>query len=244
MTSSMLESMLGSTLKEQMWHNKVRPAVLQDQHGRSWSTKIDTTTLHPACPLTPDGWQAPFAMLYPPPKYQTIASGAFGRLVIDYDLWLIDAHDAEREYQTWVLQVAKQQFGAAALQKIREGDADLRLLAGPPPASSEFIKAMKSGNKWALGIRKLDGTTYPMPPWAKDLVDTLLPTESWDGSSVNTTVDASAYPDVEDDALAVADRYAAAAQYADVEDDADPAALPDFQPLPRRRGVSPKERTR
>jgi len=238
MTAPMMDQMLGSTVRERMFHERVVPAVLQDQHGRHWSTQLDQATLHPATPITPDGWDAPFAMLYPPTKYLTFPKAAFGRLTIDYDRWLIDAADAEKEYRNWLLQVARTQFGAAALQKIQENDADLRRLAGPPPASMEFIKAMKAGNKWALGLLRPDGARYPMPPWAASIVDTLMPIESWDGTGIETAVDASAYPDVEDeDALGytAAMRLAEAARYADVEETIDPEALPDFEPVKRRR---------
>lgn len=239
MTAPMMDQMLGSTVRERMFHERVVPARLQDQHGRWWSTQLDQATLHPATPLTPDGWAAPFAMLYPPAKYLTVPKGAFGQLRVDYERWLIDAADADKEYRQWLLQVARTQFGAAALQKIQEGDADLRRLAGPPPASIEFIKAMKAGNKWALGIPRFDGSAYPMPPWAAAIVDTLVPAESWDGTGVDLEVEPAAYPDVEEgaaeDAYAVAQRLADAARYADVEEAMDPFALPEFEPVKRAK---------
>ena len=236
----MMDAMLGSTIRERMWHDKVRPALYYDQHGREYSTQQDKETGDPAAPLTPTTWKAPFPTLYPPAKYLTFPKHRPGTVVIDYDRWIIDTNEAETEYRTWVLQVARQQFGAAALQRIKENDADLRRLAGPPPASVEVIKAMKAGNKWALGLLRPDGTRYPMPPWAEELANTLVPHESYEGTGVLTDVDASAYPDVDDDALEVADRYAAASQYADVEEDADPLGLPDFQPIKRGRGRPPK----
>lgn len=240
MTTPVMDAMLGSTIKERMWHEKVRPAIYRDQHGREYGTKQDKETGDPAAPLTPTTWRAPFPTLYPPAKYLTFPQDRPGSVVIDYDRWIIDTNDAETEYRNWVLQVARQQFGAAALQRIQENDADLRRLAGPPPASVEVIKAMKAGNKWALGISRPDGSRYPMPPWAVELANTLVPHEAFEGTGVLTDVDASAYPDVDDDALEVADRYAAASAYADIEEDADPNGLPDFQPIKRGRGRPPK----
>lgn len=236
----MMDAMLGATIKERSWADKVRTAMYYDQHGREYSTQMDILTGDPAAPLTPTTWKAPFPSLYPPPKYQTFPRNRPGYVVIDYDRWIIDGAEAETEYRTWVLQVAKQQFGAAALQKIQENDADLRRLAGPPPASVEVIRAMKAGNKWALGLPRPDGSRYPMPPWAQPLWETLVPHEAYDGTGVSTDVDESAYPDVDDDALAVAARYEAAAHYADIEEDADPNGLPDFQPIKRGRGRPPK----
>lgn len=236
----MMDAMLGSTIKERMWADKVRTALYVDQHGREYSTQQDKETGDPAAPLTPTTWRAPYPTLYPPAKYLTFPAHRPGTVVIDYDRWIIDASEAETEYRTWVLQVARQQFGAAALQKIQERDADLRRLAGPPPASVEVIKAMKAGNKWALGLRRPDGSRYAMPPWAQELAETLVPHESFEGTGTLLDVDAAQYPDVDDDALAVAERYAAASQYADVEEDIDPDGLPDFQPITRRRGRPPK----
>lgn len=232
--------MLGSTVKERMFIDRVRTEIWTDQHGRDYSTQVDKETGHPATPLTAVGWKPPFPTLYPPAKYLTVQPGRAGRLLVDYDRWLIDARDAEKEYSVWVLQVARQQFGAAALQRIQERDADLRRLAGPPPASVEFVKAMKAGNKWALGMLRMDGSRYPMPPWAEPIADTLIPVESWDGSSVDTVVDPSAYPDVEDDSVSA--RYAAYDQYGDVEDQYDADASPTFEPLPKRRGRPPKQK--
>jgi hypothetical protein len=242
MTTPMMDAMLGSTVRERMWHDKVRPALYYDQHGREYSTMQDKETGDPAAPLTPTTWKAPFPSLFPPAKYQTFAPNRPGFVKIDYDRWIIDNSEANTEYKTWVLQVARQQFGAAALQKIQENDADLRRLAGPPPASVEVIKAMKAGNKWALGLLRPDGTRYPMPPWAADLWETLVSHEAFEGTGVGTDVDASQYPDVDDDAVEIADRYAAASQYSDIEEDADPNGLPDFQPIKRGRGRPPKER--
>lgn len=231
----MMDAMLGATIKERSWADKVRPAKLYDPHGREWATKIDKETGHPAAPVTPTTWKAPYPTLYPPAKYQVFTDDRPGYMGIDYDRWIIDTSEAETEYRTWVLQVAKQQFGAAAMQKIKENDADLQRLAGPPPASVEVIKAMKAGNKWALGILRPDGTRYPMPPWAEALASTLIPHEAFEGTGVGVEVHASDYPDVDDDAFAVADRYESASQYQDVEDEADPNGLPDFEPIKRGR---------
>lgn len=241
MTSPLMESMIGSTVKERMWADRVRPMVYRDQHGRRYGTKVDKDTGDPAAPLTPMDFRAPFPALYPPAKYMTFPPDEAGLLLIDYDRWLVDVSDAWRGYEQELLFWARKEFAGGAMRAIEEGNPRLRELAGPPPASVEFVKAMKAGNKWALGIAKPDGTRYAMPPWAEDLVDTLRVHETYEGTGVSLAVDPSAYPDVEDDdAYAVAQRYAAASQYADVEEASDPGALPDFQPIKRGRGRPPK----
>ena len=242
MTSPMMETMIGATVKERMWADKVRTGIFRDQHGRPYSTQVDKETGDPAAPLTPTNWRAPFPALYPAPKYQTFPRDSMGMMVIDYDRWLIDVSDAWKEYSQELQFWARKEYGGAAMRALEEGNPRLRELAGPPPASVEFVRAMRAGNKWALGILKPDGSRYPMPPWAADIVDTLFVHESFDGTGVDLAADANAYPDVEDeDALAVAQRYAAASQYADLEEDTDPNAAPDFQPLKRGRGRPRKE---
>jgi hypothetical protein len=241
MTSPLMETMIGSTVRERMWADRVRMGKFRDQHGRQYSTMVDKETGDPAAPLTPVDFRAPFPSLYAPAKYQTFPPDQMGVMLIDYDRWIVDTSDAWRSYEQELMFWARKEFAGGAMRAIEEGNPKLRELAGPPPASVEFIKAMKSGNKWALGIARPDGTRYPMPPWAVELVDTLRVYETYEGTGVSIQVDPNAYPDVEDDdAYAVADRYAAAAQYDDVEEDADPSALPDFQPIKRGRGRPPK----
>ena len=241
MTTPLMETMIGSTVKERMWADRVRPGIFRDQHGRPYSTAVDKETGDPAAPLTPAGWKAPFPALYPAAQYQTFPREQMGLRVIDDDRWIVDVADGWKQYREELLFWARKEFGGAAIRAVDEGHPKLRELAGPPPASVEFVKAMKAGNKWALGLLRPDGTRYPMPPWAADIVDTLTVHETYEGTGVGIEVDAAAYPDVEDDdAFAVASRYEAAAQYADVEEDADPSALPDFQPIKRGRGRPPK----
>lgn len=240
MTSPLMETMIGSTVKERMWADRVRPGIFRDQHGRPWSTAVDKETGDPAAPLTPAGWKAPFPALFPPAHVMTFPPDAMGLMVIDYDRWIVSCSEAWRAYQDELMFWARKEFGGAAIQAVDKAHPKLREMAGPPPASVEFLKAMKAGNKWALGLLRPDGSRYPMPPWAAELVDTLRVHETYEGTGVIVDVDAGAYPDVDDDAQDVADRYAARDQYADLEDDADPSALPDFQPITRRRGRPPK----
>jgi hypothetical protein len=222
---------LGATLKRKGQQDYRRPAVLRDQHGRRWATQIETETMEPCIAMSPSGWSAPFPALVPPQKYLKTNASEFGLVSIDYDQWIIDLSDSAREYRVHLLEVAQKHFGAAAIRAIEERDPKLRVLAGPPPGALEFVRAMKSGNKWALGLLRPDGLRYAMPPWAAPLADTLLPIETWGGSGVDIDASAAEFPDVEPDgvedvAARVADRYADADQYLDLEDAIDPDAAP------------------
>lgn len=219
----------GASLKDRQYRDLVRFMVYRDQHGRRWSGNASRETGVPEGTVTPHGWRAPFAMLYPPAKYLTYAlDGDMGLVTVDYDRWLIDTADAWSDYQNWLMQVAQKHFGAAAIQKIEEQDANLVALAGPSPMHIEFVRAMKAGNKWALGIPRSDGTPYPMPPWAAKYERTLMTREAFDGADIGLTVNAADYPDVEDEtALA---RYDALTEYEDLEDAVDPIPTPKRGP--------------
>lgn len=232
------DEFLAATVREKLQYHRLRPALLRDQHGREWSCQLSTETLEPATPCTPVGWSAPHPYLVPPAKY-LLRGRTFGTLEIDYDGWLRDIHQARREYEEQVMEWARKLYGGAALQAIRNKDADLRRMAGPGPMSPEFVRAMKSGaSKWALGIKHPSGVPYPVPQWAASELDTLQVYETWDGSDVDTAVDPTRYQDDEPDlgwaddgepmpAAVGAAADPDAARYRD--DEAAPAA-------PRRRG--------
>lgn len=224
MTAPMTDA-LGATIKRKSQQDYRRAAVLRDQHGRKWGTQIESETMEPCVAMTPFGWSAPLAALVPPQKYLLTSGTEFGVITVDYDRWIIDLSDAEREYRDHLLQTARQHFGAAAMRAIDERDPKLKQLAGPPPSSSTYVKAMKAGtSKWVLGIPKPDGTRYPMPPWAVGELDSLKPVETYGGTGVDLGGDdGTQYLDVEDGsdaelAIAAAERMAAAAQYADLDD--------------------------
>lgn len=220
----------------------MRAMRFRDQHNRPYSTVVSKETMVPCTSLTPVGWDAPLPMMVPPTKYFTFDPNETGRTVIDYDRWIRDLGAAERDYRDWVLQVAKQQFGGAALQKIESRDRGLQALCGPAPQSVEYVKAMKAGNKWALGIARPDGTPYPRPQWADEYFDGWIFESTFEGSDIETNVTADMYPDVDDDVADDVARFAASSEYADIEDDVDPSVAPTTQPLPRKRGRPPKER--
>lgn len=229
---------LGATIRVKSQADRRRTMIYRDQHGRKWSTEIDTDTMHPCVAMTPAGWRAPMPMLVPAQKYLTFTPGDFGAVTIDYDQWLIDATDANREYRDHLLETAKHHFNAGAAAAIEGRNARLLQLAGPGPAAVDFVRAMRAGNKWALGLLKPDGSRYPMPPWAEPIVDTLRRIETYGGSDVDLSAFDGEFPDVEDDdaPVAVAARMDDAADYLDLEDAVDPFAARVVEPIKRGRG--------
>lgn len=239
------DEFLAATVREKLQYHRLRPAILRDQHAREWSCQLSTETLEPATPCTPVGWTAPHPYLVPPAKYQR-QGRSFGTLEIDYDGWLRDIHQARREYEEQVMEWARKLYGGAALQAIKNRDADLRRMAGPGPMSPEFVRAMKSGaSKWALGIKHPSGMTYPTPAWAASELDTLQVYETWDGSDVDTAVDAARYADEEpdlgwaDDEAQETDAAAVAAEAARYGD-----AAPELAPAPAPVAAAARPRGR
>lgn len=196
-TPTLPDEYLAATVREKLQYHRLRPGIFRDQHGREWSCQLSTETLHPASPLTPVGWKAPYPMLVPPAKYLGMGR-AFGTVEIDYDQWLRDIHEGRRAYDEQVMEWARRLYGGAALQAIKAGDPDLRRVAGPGPMSPEFVRAMKAGvSKWALGLPHPSGVPYPTPKWAEAELHTLQVYETWDGTDVDTAVDATKYADEE-----------------------------------------------
>jgi hypothetical protein len=230
---------LGATIRVKSQAERRRTTIFTDQHGRDWSTEIEVEHGWPCVAMTPAGWRAPHASLVPPQKYMTFRPGRYSLVFIDYDAWIIDATDGNREYDQHLHEVAKMAFNSGAIAAIQRNDPELLKLAGPAPMAIQFIHAMKSGtSKWALGILKPDGTRYPMPPWAAPLFDSLKRIETYGGSDANLDAFADMdFSDVEDDdAVERAERMAENDQYADLEDAVDPQAEPNWQPTKRGRG--------
>jgi hypothetical protein len=219
-------------VKEREQVDTMVTGVWRDQHGRQWAGMTDKESQAPIS-LRPFGWTPPLPAMTPPAKYHTyhVASRSF---TIEYKGWLDEYAEAQREYQTWEMQVARHHFGAAALEKIKAGDAELRRLAGEPPQDVQFIKAMAAGNKWALGLTRPDGTAYPRPSWADDAF------HSWQIESVTradeeSLGDASLFWDVDDEPV-TADARPEWLGETDIFADDDAGAVPAGAVAGTRRG--------
>lgn len=157
-----------------------------DQHGRSWYATTEKATGHPAAPLRPLHWTAPVtpywarARFQPDAKYLVLDSGgAHDRMIdINYPAWLTDWDEAERERLNLLRQLvansAQSSDGAPGvdaqtLERWQDNPPKHILAAvGPGPAKRiprEFIEAMSTGNKWALGL------TDRVPSWAAPILE-------------------------------------------------------------------------
>lgn len=198
-----------------------------DQHGREWDCTIDNRKESKFAPVTPPipKFSAPFPGLVPPQHLVRPIIGKPGRLVIDYDAWLEDVRRARKAYTEQLRDYAHQRYqGQMVAVALENPPPDLLAMIGQPPPPLDFIRAMRAGNKWALGIRRADGTPYPMPPWAEPLLSWLVPVKE----ATTVEEDAAEFPDVEDDTdpevIESAEVLADRARYQDLEEQYDPQA--------------------
>lgn len=140
-----------------------RVITVPDQHGRLWEVTIDKESfVH--CTIPIPRFRAP---MLPPPEFVTSNPERPGRVRIDYRAWAEARLSANREWEARELQLRRVEPDAVARAQV----------LGIRPEAPEFVEAARLGeSRWILGIRKPDGTEYPVPSWAKDLgLDRLTP---------------------------------------------------------------------
>lgn len=146
-----------------------RQAFYTDQHGRMYSTQVDTRTGDPAEALSPIGWTAPMAprwasgLFVPPSEVLVPRTTGYGNEVeVDYDKWLGMLEEGERLYEQRAQQVASA-LTANYLDLLQNPTPAFLQAMGPRPFPSiEVVQAMKDGDPWALG------ETDEVPDWASD----------------------------------------------------------------------------
>ena len=216
-------------------HERFASVIWPDQHGRMLTFTIDDTSGHPVGMVGPYGWAPPTPQLFPPQKYLQPDGGKFaGRIRIDYDTWLVDLHDAGRQFGQWVREVARKQFPSGAAEAIATKHPLLMAEAGQAPPHPDIVRAMKAGNPWVLGLKKPDGSAYAMPEWAVSLLDSWRVVETWGGGDGETDDGGmDAFP------LALADQ-------ADVAPvlDFSPSATPDWIDMTGVEEIGPQPKRR
>lgn len=154
-------------------------AAFTDQHGRKWFAVIEKDTMHPAGAITPKGWLEPEGCIVPD-CYKTFPDlqDPF-MIVIAYDEWITALEVAEEDYHSRAATSAAfmhpDDSGASLFRMSDNGDVyiapALKRMVGKPPAPVDLVRAMRSGNKWALGLlNPATGNPYPRPSWAEKFV--------------------------------------------------------------------------
>lgn len=146
-----------------------RQAFYTDQHGRQYTTQVDTRTGEPAEALTPIGWTAPMAprwasgLFVPPSEVLATRHTGYGNEVeVDYDKWLGMLEEGERLYEQRAQQVAAS-LTANYLDLLQNPTPAFLQAMGPRPFPSiEVVQAAKDGDPWVLG------ETDEVPDWASD----------------------------------------------------------------------------
>lgn len=151
-------------------------AVFTDQFGRKWETQIEKDTMHPCTAVTPKGWrETPGCVV--PDVYKTYPKpdDPFAMVILLND-WIQALEEANSAYESsaanTAMYMSPDDNGARLFRQAEDGSVyiarALLNIVGPRPASPELVKAMRAGNKWALGLTNpLAGRPYPRPKWAE-----------------------------------------------------------------------------
>lgn len=198
-----------------------REDYFQDQHGRFWYATVEVKTGDPVGGLYPvDGWQAPTGPSWcrgrfrPDSKYLVIRRerGKPATLFVDYDQWEEDWRVGLSEWQASIRDLAATSAGTGglAVEWLKKPPKEILALVGHGPQRKiplAMIRAMKQGNRWALGL------TDTVPPWAEPIL------KAWEVIQKTTPADVLNIPEEFPDAPdpVAEDRL-------DVEEDEDPEA--------------------
>lgn len=203
--------------KDQDQQSRRTIAVYEDQHGREWVVFLHRETMTPVGPMFLRSCREPVPT---PQKYVRIDPTRMGRIRVQYDQWINDLRASQAWRSDRLMQVAEKMYGTVAATMMRDQPAELLAKLGPESVPVEFVYAMRSGeSKWALGMRRPDGSFYPRPKWVTDVMFGKLEAalrQSWT-------------PDDED--VAVADLFAPGT-FADDEPDAPVTADADEEEAP------------
>lgn len=144
-----------------------------DQHGRPWGYKAEKKTMHPTCTMNTIGWTDP---LETPQKYITVPVGRSGRpkygeLAVEWDRWIADQREAERQRWNTAYQIAIDLFGNAVGDRDWQHDPKVVKESGPPPwPSVEALEAARDGLLSLLGYDRATGQRVPLDAKGAQLV--------------------------------------------------------------------------
>jgi len=148
--------------QREQWEKR-RSQILVDQHGREYSAEVDTDALAPVGPIMPRNFKQPVPT---PSKYVEPVRGRMNEVRINYEAWKRDIAAGEYARTLKMRKLAEDMYGSQFGKAMQDPPPELLAKVGPGPLPIECVMAMESGqSKWALGLRKPDGSYYPKPKW-------------------------------------------------------------------------------
>ena len=121
-----------------------RNMVMKDQHGRSWFAVIEKSSGYPTGLVQPL-FAVADPRLVPPQKYLDFPADQPGQIRIDYDSWEAHQRERQKEWDADRIKLINTMPGGAA-------NPAVAMEMGPQPMSWKMVRAMKQGNRWALGF--------------------------------------------------------------------------------------------
>lgn len=132
-----------------------------DQFGRKWGLVIEITTSEPTGEINTCGWHDPLEHSW---RYlRVVREGgevAWGKVRIDFERWIKQTVNDERDWNRSVLSIGKMRYKEAFDPTKAMRDPYLLEQAGPKPwPSSKALKKAQAGDKALLGLAPLTEDT-------------------------------------------------------------------------------------
>lgn len=217
--------------------------IFEDQHGREWVVTLHNANMMPVGEKYLRQCRPPIPT---PSKYVNVVPNRLGKLHIDYDNWIRDIGASNLWRRERMQQIAEKSYGTAFAAVLKDPPGELLAKLGSSPIPVEFVYAMKSGeSKWALGIRKADGSYYPRPKWVTDDLWSQAQAalkQSWSSADAQggaiETFASGTFSDEEELVAVVADE---GSPFADDEEDAEPVFVKTMDAPGTRRPGRPRK---
>lgn len=218
------QAAIGSSEKSR----QIQGMVAYDQFGRAFDVEIDLnihTMTWVGPPILKDARppiDLPQVFIKPVVENNRIV---LGKVYCDFPAYRMEQLINGRLWRQSLLDRAKKMYPNSYGEVVQNPPRDLLIETGPGPIPIELIEASIAGNKWALGIRRKDGSFYERPRWVtEDMLERVAALKNVTGWKMDGEFDAL------DDDLAA--KYP---DYDDEEEAADPTAL-GGKTIPVKRG--------
>lgn len=129
--------------------------IYTDQWGREYEVIVDHTTKKLAWVWAYPRFTVPHKSFIPPQSYLR-QTPKLGQLRVDIDQWINDNAQAHQEWNAELLKVCQANNAQNALELVKNPTREILRLMGPEPMPTAFLRAMRAGNRWVLGLTTVE----------------------------------------------------------------------------------------